>query len=223
MLIMFFDADGIVHPEYAPQNQTVNKEFYLDVMRRLREAVRRKRPEEACYQSELPAETSIVLETTTTTSNTILSTPQEATNFKNSQEKRPNRNIALKTEIQMTPHKTKKSTPLLDTSDEDMVVYDFDEEEVKIDTRSWLTPTSENVSQAAEIVNGVYGADTVTASYVQFWFRRFRSGIFEVKFAPRTGRPVVENVDKITEIIQVDQHVSSRSITQELKIDHKKF
>ncbi|CAK9816710.1 Histone-lysine N-methyltransferase SETMAR [Anthophora quadrimaculata] len=79
----------------------------------------------------------------------------------------------------------------------------------------------ENASQAAEIVNGVYDPDTVTANYVQFWFRRFRSGIFDVKDASRTGRPVVENVDKITEIIEVDQHVSSRSIGQELKIDHK--
>ncbi|GFY21789.1 uncharacterized protein TNCV_1169331 [Trichonephila clavipes] len=42
--IVLFDADGIVHQDYAPQGQTVNKEFYLDVMRRLREAVRRKRP-----------------------------------------------------------------------------------------------------------------------------------------------------------------------------------
>ncbi|GFX11879.1 histone-lysine N-methyltransferase SETMAR [Trichonephila clavipes] len=55
-----------------------------------------------------------------------------------------------------------------------------------------------NASKVAEIANGVYGANTVTANYVQFWFRRFRS-----------------------EIIEVDQHVSSRSITQELKIDHK--
>ncbi|GFQ75090.1 mariner Mos1 transposase [Trichonephila clavata] len=44
MLIVFFDADGIVHHEYAAQGQTVNKEFYLDVKRRLREDVRRKRP-----------------------------------------------------------------------------------------------------------------------------------------------------------------------------------
>ncbi|GFU77050.1 uncharacterized protein TNCV_3729161 [Trichonephila clavipes] len=41
MLIVFLDADGIVNHEYAPQGQT--KEFYLNVMRRLREAVRRKR------------------------------------------------------------------------------------------------------------------------------------------------------------------------------------
>ncbi|GFU36678.1 hypothetical protein TNCV_3311721 [Trichonephila clavipes] len=33
--------------------------------------------------------------------------------------------------------------------------------------------------------------------------------------------PVIENADKITEIIEVDRHVSSRRIAQELKIDHK--
>ncbi|GFV42089.1 histone-lysine N-methyltransferase SETMAR [Trichonephila clavipes] len=79
----------------------------------------------------------------------------------------------------------------------------------------------ENASQAAEIVNDIYSADTVTVNYVQFWFRRFRSGTFDVKDAPRTGRPVVENVDKIAEIIEVDRHVSCRSIAQELKIDYK--
>ncbi|GFS50197.1 histone-lysine N-methyltransferase SETMAR [Trichonephila clavipes] len=79
----------------------------------------------------------------------------------------------------------------------------------------------DTASQVAKIENGVYAADTVAANYVQFWFRRFRSGIFDVKDAPRRGRPVVENVDKITEIIEVDRHVSSRSIAQELKIDLK--
>ncbi|GFV64970.1 histone-lysine N-methyltransferase SETMAR [Trichonephila clavipes] len=79
----------------------------------------------------------------------------------------------------------------------------------------------ENVSHVTEISNGVYGANTVTANCVQFWFRRFRSGIFDVKDAPRTGKPIVENVDKITEIIEVDRPVSSHSITQGLKIDHK--
>ncbi|GFW69141.1 hypothetical protein TNCV_1818951 [Trichonephila clavipes] len=33
--------------------------------------------------------------------------------------------------------------------------------------------------------------------------------------------PVVENVDKITETIGADRQVSSRSIAQELQIDHK--
>ncbi|GFU22626.1 hypothetical protein TNCV_1305001 [Trichonephila clavipes] len=46
-------------------------------------------------------------------------------------------------------------------------------------------------------------------------------GIFDDKDAPRTNRSIVKNVDKITEIIEVDQDVSSRSIAQELHIDHK--
>ncbi|GFV63903.1 putative transposable element [Trichonephila clavipes] len=74
---------------------------------------------------------------------------------------------------------------------------------------SWNTldlSECENASQVAEIANGVYGTDTVTANYVQFWFRRFHSAIFDVKNAPRTGSPVVVNVDKITEIIEIDRH-----------------
>ncbi|GFU31548.1 hypothetical protein TNCV_3539441 [Trichonephila clavipes] len=67
----------------------------------------------------------------------------------------------------------------------------------------------ENASQMDEIVNGVYGANTVTAIYVQIWFCRFHSGIFDVKDAHRKGRSVVKNVAKITEIIEVDQLVSS--------------
>ena len=41
----FFDWKGIVHHEFVPHGETVNKEFYLKVMKRLREAVQRKRPE----------------------------------------------------------------------------------------------------------------------------------------------------------------------------------
>ncbi|GFU29077.1 histone-lysine N-methyltransferase SETMAR [Trichonephila clavipes] len=73
----------------------------------------------------------------------------------------------------------------------------------------------------AEIANDIYGVNTETANYVQFWFRRFRSGIFDIKDAPRTGRLVVEYVHKITEIIKIDRYTSRRSIAQELKIDHK--
>ncbi|KAJ4428812.1 hypothetical protein ANN_25805 [Periplaneta americana] len=42
MLIYFFDVNGIVHKEFVPPGQTVNQHFYLDVLRRLRESVRRK-------------------------------------------------------------------------------------------------------------------------------------------------------------------------------------
>jgi len=42
-LTVFIDYNDIVHHEFLPEGQTVNKEYYLDVMRRLREAVRQKK------------------------------------------------------------------------------------------------------------------------------------------------------------------------------------
>jgi len=44
MLICFFDQEGIVHKEFVPPGQTVNADYYISVLRRLRENVRRKRP-----------------------------------------------------------------------------------------------------------------------------------------------------------------------------------
>jgi len=44
MLLTFFDIRGIVHYEFVPIGQTVNQVYYLEVLGRLREKVRRKRP-----------------------------------------------------------------------------------------------------------------------------------------------------------------------------------
>lgn len=43
MLTNCFDCEGIIHHEFLPHGQIVNKEYYLRVMKMLREAVRRKR------------------------------------------------------------------------------------------------------------------------------------------------------------------------------------
>jgi hypothetical protein len=40
-----FDVKGIIHREFVPSKMTVNSEFYCDVLRRLRENMRRKRRE----------------------------------------------------------------------------------------------------------------------------------------------------------------------------------
>jgi len=73
----------------------------------------------------------------------------------------------------------------------------------------------ENASQAAENVNSVYGSDTVSQSRA---IRRFRFGNFDVKDAPRSGRPIIEKGDKIMEIVESDRHVNTVSIAQKLNI-----
>ena len=44
MLLTCFDIRGIVHYEFVPTGQTVNQVYYLEVLERLREKVRGKRP-----------------------------------------------------------------------------------------------------------------------------------------------------------------------------------
>jgi hypothetical protein len=45
LLTVFFDYCGIVHHSYAPEGQTINKEYSLEVIRHLCDADWRKRPD----------------------------------------------------------------------------------------------------------------------------------------------------------------------------------
>jgi AraC-like DNA-binding protein len=45
LLTVFFDYRRIAHHSYVPAGQTINKEYYLEVIRHLRDAVRHKRPD----------------------------------------------------------------------------------------------------------------------------------------------------------------------------------
>ncbi|KAJ4444799.1 hypothetical protein ANN_06596 [Periplaneta americana] len=45
MLEVFFDSQGLIHHEFIPEGRTVTKELYVEILRRLQDAVRRKRPE----------------------------------------------------------------------------------------------------------------------------------------------------------------------------------
>jgi hypothetical protein len=45
MLTVFFDIQGIVHKQFAPPGQTVNGKVCCEVLKRLREDIRCKRPD----------------------------------------------------------------------------------------------------------------------------------------------------------------------------------
>lgn len=78
-----------------------------------------------------------------------------------------------------------------------------------------------NASQAREKICEVYGDDALKTRIAQKWFARFRSGNFDVKDAPRSGRPITARVDEILEKIGQNPHATTREIAAELNIDHK--
>ena len=45
LLTVFFDCNGVVHHEFLPHCHTLRKEYYLEVLSRLRKAIRQKRTE----------------------------------------------------------------------------------------------------------------------------------------------------------------------------------
>ena len=50
LMIPFFDSTGMIYMHGVPTGQTVNKEYYIEVLREIRKRFRRKRP--ALFKSE---------------------------------------------------------------------------------------------------------------------------------------------------------------------------
>ena len=44
LMIPFFESTGMIHMHWGPTGQTVNKEYYVEVLREFRKRFRRKRP-----------------------------------------------------------------------------------------------------------------------------------------------------------------------------------
>jgi hypothetical protein len=81
MLIVFFDIQGIVHKEFVPPGQTVNGKFYCEVLKWLREGIRRKRPDKwkknnwFLHHDNVPAHTSLIRQFLTSKNITVIPTP----------------------------------------------------------------------------------------------------------------------------------------------------
>ncbi|UYV71996.1 hypothetical protein LAZ67_9001510 [Cordylochernes scorpioides] len=78
MLTVFFDCRGVVHHEFLPQGRTVKREYYLQVMRNLREAIRQKRPDLwknknwLLHHDNAPAHTSLLVRDFLAKNNTLM-------------------------------------------------------------------------------------------------------------------------------------------------------
>ena len=58
----------------------------------------------------------------------------------------------------------------------------------------------------------VYGEDVLTERQCQNWFAKFRSGNFNLEDAPRPGRPLEADVDKIKSLVDANRRIITREI-----------
>ena len=78
LLTVFFDCRGVVHHEFLPQGRTVNKEYYLQVMRNLREAICQRLPDLwknknwLLHHDNAPAHTSLLVGKFLAKNNTLI-------------------------------------------------------------------------------------------------------------------------------------------------------
>ncbi|UYV70186.1 hypothetical protein LAZ67_7002112 [Cordylochernes scorpioides] len=78
LLTVFFDCRGVVHHEFLPQGRTVNKEYYLQVICNLREAICQKRPDLwknknwLLHHDNAPAHTSLLVRDFLAKNNTLM-------------------------------------------------------------------------------------------------------------------------------------------------------
>ena len=77
-----------------------------------------------------------------------------------------------------------------------------------------------NAVQARKKLYAVYGGKSLTECQCQNWFARFRSGDFDLKDAPRSGRATEVDDDKIKAMIENNRRSMTREIAKKLNISH---
>ena len=74
--------------------------------------------------------------------------------------------------------------------------------------------------QARKKLYDVYGEKSLTVGQCQNCFVRFRSGDFDLKDAPHSGRPTEVDDHKIKAMIENNRRSTTREIEKKLNISH---
>ena len=75
-----------------------------------------------------------------------------------------------------------------------------------------------NAVQALKKLHDVYSIKSLTERQCQNWFARFRSGDFDLKDAPRSGRPTEVDDDEVKAMIENNRRSTTREIADKLNI-----
>ncbi|UYV67619.1 hypothetical protein LAZ67_5001386 [Cordylochernes scorpioides] len=242
LLTVFFDCRGVVHHEFLPQGRTVNKEYYLQVMRNLREAIRQKRPDLwknknwLLHHDNAPAHTSLLVRDLLAKNNTLMM-PQPPYSpdlapcdfFLFPKLKRPmkGRRYATLDEIKTASKEELKNIffyDFLKCFEVFWIVFDFYLLK-KMDQRTCIKFCVKNEIKCADafrMLTVAYGEATLDPSNVYRWYKMFSEGREDVNDEERAGRPSTsttdEKINEVEKMILANRRITVREVAEDLNI-----
>ncbi|XP_062139733.1 protein GVQW3-like [Drosophila sulfurigaster albostrigata] len=82
----------------------------------------------------------------------------------------------------------------------------------------YIVRKGKTAAESRRQIIAVLGDNKLSVQTVEQWFRRFRSGNFDIETPTPSGRPVTVDTDKIMEIVDRDRHVTIKAIAEELQL-----
>ena len=73
-----------------------------------------------------------------------------------------------------------------------------------------------NATQAAQNINALYGDGFVAERTARHWFNKFKNLNFDLDDAPRSGRPSEFDDDRLVELLEEDNHQTTRELAEQL-------
>lgn len=86
---------------------------------------------------------------------------------------------------------------------------------------AYVPSFEKNAVGTKQLICEAYAEDFVSADMCEKWFRRFKSGNFNLDDKPRLGRLVRMKKGDLDEVLKEDLTQSTRKLTKQFEVDHK--
>lgn len=78
----------------------------------------------------------------------------------------------------------------------------------------------ENAAQCSRNICEIFGKESTSERTCQFWYKKFRSGDFDLIDKPRSGRPLAFNDEVLKLLIDENPRITTREVAERFNVDH---
>ena len=75
-------------------------------------------------------------------------------------------------------------------------------------------------AKAARNICSVYGEGAIAEGTVRDWYAKFKNGNFDLKDAPRSGRPVEFDEERLNQLLHENSRQTTRELAEKMDCSH---